>query len=295
VTVSVIIPTYNGAHKIPGLLEALLKQSVSNFELVIVLDGSSDNTLQVLESFKHRFSYIKVVEQENRGRSIVRNRGAKEASGTLLIFYDDDMVPFPNSVGYHIHFHETYAGLCTGNQREQSDEKKSDIHNYKASLSEKWLRPYPMGFTKLTINNLFFTAANCSLKRDDFNKLGGFDESLTDAEDFDLAYRALQMGLPVYFDKSNDAGHEEHYTLEKLIARQTQYAAAHVKLKEKHAFLQKPHKTQPFFKQTLLSLFRSNFCMFFLRSDLFKLLPKRIRYKLYDWVIFAHSMAVHTK
>jgi glycosyltransferase involved in cell wall biosynthesis len=112
--VSVIIPTYNGAHKLSNLLDALLGQSYSDFEVVVVVDGSTDNTLEVLNRYEQKFSHLKTLIQDNQGRSKVRNRGVEHSTGDLLIFYDDDMVPFPDSVKRHLQFHENHHGLCAG-------------------------------------------------------------------------------------------------------------------------------------------------------------------------------------
>jgi len=57
---------------------------------------------------------MKVVVQENRGRAAVRNRGALESSGVLLIFFDDDMQPHPDSVQKHVLFHEKYERIISG-------------------------------------------------------------------------------------------------------------------------------------------------------------------------------------
>src|SRR6478736_6683233 len=105
ISVSVIICTYNGAKKIPELMDALQKQTVLDFELVIVIDGSVDNTREVVELYNRSFQFMRVVNQPNQGRSKAKNRGALESSGGLLIFYDDDMTPIPKSVERHIMLH----------------------------------------------------------------------------------------------------------------------------------------------------------------------------------------------
>src|SRR6187397_1060160 len=95
---SVIIPTYNGAHKVVNVLRALEQQTHLPDEVVVVIDGSTDNTAELLRTNTFKLPSLRIIEQPNGGRAQVRNRGAKEASQDLLIFFDDDMRPVPQSV-----------------------------------------------------------------------------------------------------------------------------------------------------------------------------------------------------
>ncbi|HEY8934465.1 MAG TPA: glycosyltransferase family A protein, partial [Cyclobacteriaceae bacterium] len=234
-SISIIVATYNGAKKLPFLLDALMIQSIKHFEIIVVVDGSTDDTLKVLGGYANRFNTFRILSQENSGRSKARNRGVKDASGELLIFYDDDMEPAPDSVDRHIQFHNQHNNvLLTGNQVEQVEQQKTDIQNYKATLSHKWISGYSQSLVSLTVDTIFFTAANCSIPTKVFNVLEGFDERLTDAEDHDLAYRALQMGIAVYFDKENKAIHHDPITCASYIKRLREYQGAHSKLAALH-------------------------------------------------------------
>jgi glycosyltransferase involved in cell wall biosynthesis len=102
---SIIIPTHNGAGKIHNLLDALLNQSCRDVEIIVVNDGSTDDTGNVLKAFQKAFEHFKIVSQKNAGRSVARNNGARESTSELLIFYDDDMIPFPDSIQKHLDFH----------------------------------------------------------------------------------------------------------------------------------------------------------------------------------------------
>ncbi len=75
---SIIVPTYNGSKRIITLLKALNKQSVTDFELIVVIDGSSDNTAEIVEPYLSQFYSSKIIHQNNQGRSSARNRGAIE-------------------------------------------------------------------------------------------------------------------------------------------------------------------------------------------------------------------------
>ena len=84
--VSVIIPTYNGKQRIGNVLESLVKQTYHDFEILILIDGSTDGTGEYLQ--QNNFgSELAIYSQENKGRAAIRNKGAKKASGHLLLFF----------------------------------------------------------------------------------------------------------------------------------------------------------------------------------------------------------------
>ncbi len=92
---SVIIPTYNGASRIGHCLESLRDQSVGHvFEILVVDDGSTDATPEVVR----RFEGVRLLRQKNAGPASARNNGAREATGEIILFTDDDCVPTQNWV-----------------------------------------------------------------------------------------------------------------------------------------------------------------------------------------------------
>ena len=88
--ISVIIPAYHEADNIYKCIETMLGQDYSNYEVIIVDDGSTDKTVKIVKSFKN----VKLIEQKHRGPGIARNLGAKSSKGEILIFVDAEMV-FP--------------------------------------------------------------------------------------------------------------------------------------------------------------------------------------------------------
>ncbi len=89
---SVVIPTYNAQSRIAETLNALNKQTKKNFEVVLVDDGSTDDTYKAVKNFKAMFP-LRIIRQENRGPACARNKGANNARGEILIFMDSDCVP----------------------------------------------------------------------------------------------------------------------------------------------------------------------------------------------------------
>lgn len=84
--ISVVIPTYNEEKVISECVSSLLNQNFKDFEIVVVDDGSTDNTLKILDKFK-----VKILKQKHQGPAVARNLGAKEAKGKVLVFVDADM------------------------------------------------------------------------------------------------------------------------------------------------------------------------------------------------------------
>lgn len=90
VQISVIIPAYNAEKYIKKCLDSIVGQSVSNIEVIIIDDGSVDNTKSICNEYAAKYSFIKVLSKKNGGQSSARNLGIKNASGDYLMFVDSD-------------------------------------------------------------------------------------------------------------------------------------------------------------------------------------------------------------
>jgi glycosyltransferase involved in cell wall biosynthesis len=90
IKVSVIMPVYNAGEYLTRAIGDVLKQSLTELELICVNDGSTDNSLSIIKSFMKRDSRIKLISQQNGGTSVARNTGLEIASGEYIIFLDAD-------------------------------------------------------------------------------------------------------------------------------------------------------------------------------------------------------------
>ena len=95
VEVSIIMPIFNGENYLNSTLPCILDQTFSDFELICVNDGSSDNTLAILNEFSKNDSRIKIISQKNSGPGVARNNGMKNCNGNFIYFmdYDDYICP----------------------------------------------------------------------------------------------------------------------------------------------------------------------------------------------------------
>ena len=96
--VSVIMPVYNREKKVKNAIESVLKQTYQNFELIIINDGSTDNTEEVCLSYAKKNDKIHYVKQNNAGPAIARNKGIETATGKYIMFIDSDDLYLENTM-----------------------------------------------------------------------------------------------------------------------------------------------------------------------------------------------------
>lgn len=107
--VSVVIPTYNRCGYLQQAIESVLSQSCGDFEVVVVDDGSTDETAQVVARFSDE--RVRYLYQSNAGRSAARNRGMEAARGVYLAFLDDDDLYLPHKLASQVAFLESHPGV----------------------------------------------------------------------------------------------------------------------------------------------------------------------------------------
>ncbi|MFM7218024.1 MAG: glycosyltransferase family 2 protein [Bacteroidota bacterium] len=87
---SFVTATYNRANYLPELIRCMSRQTFSDFEIIVVDDGSTDNSLQILSSLAFKEPRLKIIQQENKERGAARNNGIRNAKGTYIVFADSD-------------------------------------------------------------------------------------------------------------------------------------------------------------------------------------------------------------
>lgn len=128
-TISVIIPAYNSAAFLGETLDSLLAQTLQAWEAVVVDDGSSDHTPEILVAYSAKDSRIRCIRQENAGVSAARNRGLEEASGDYVVFLDADDLYEPNALqAFAEKAKQTGADIVLGRLCNLEHGKKTGFH-----------------------------------------------------------------------------------------------------------------------------------------------------------------------
>lgn len=90
VLISIIVPVYNAEKHLPKMLDSVVRQSYENWEMILINDGSTDNSETILQKYRSRDNRFRYFSESNNGPSVARNKGIKEAKGTYLTFIDAD-------------------------------------------------------------------------------------------------------------------------------------------------------------------------------------------------------------
>jgi len=181
--VSAIIPNYNYARYVGEAVESALGQTYPNIEVIVVDDGSTDNSLEVLQQYRER---IKIIEQKNSGVCVARNRGVAESTGEYIAFLDADDVWLPEKIEKQV------AKLASGKDLGLVHVGVIDID---ASGNE--LATHLNGMAgDVSVELMMFEKAvilgggsGVMIPRTVFNKVEGFDETLSTSADWDLYFR----------------------------------------------------------------------------------------------------------
>jgi GT2 family glycosyltransferase len=197
---SVVIPTYDrldDLKRVVGALEAQHVPPETDLEIVVVDDGSGDGTWEWLQSRAGGAGFV-ASRQANAGPAKARNRGARAASGELILFLGDDTVPEPGWLLAHLEEHRIFGadgrlavlGYTTFPAAHETPFLRF-INEYGAQFGYRLIdAPRSVPFN-------FFYTSNISLPRDLLLELGGFREDFPAAawEDIEFAYRAVAEGL----------------------------------------------------------------------------------------------------
>ena len=200
INVSVIIPTYNYGQFIGECIESVLAQTYKDFEIIVVDDGSSDNTKELIESkYKDKVRYF---YQMNRGAPAARNKGLRESQGEYLVFLDADDWLAPESLLDKISIvkkksdiHWVYSDSNLVDIQGKFLGKSSEIFGFDHEKMN--LDPFK---SFLLRGNFISTSVSLISKKCVLN-INGFDESLQALQDYDLNLRLAKDYHPQFIKK----------------------------------------------------------------------------------------------
>ena len=199
--ISIIVPVYNAEKYLTKCIESILSQSYTDFECILINDGSNDSSGQICDLLAKKDPRIIVIHQENKGVSAARNKGINSAKGDYITFVDSDdycepqllEVLFNNIINYNVDF-----SICSIN-RETDGIKQPHLlafesNKYNVAQAYKMLFS-ELGFEGFPVAKLYKTSI---LKTNTIS----FDENIKYLEDFSFNYKYLEFCKNIYFEKA---------------------------------------------------------------------------------------------
>ncbi len=194
--VSIVVPAYNAERYLQETISSVIKQKYTNWELLIVNDGSKDNTLSIAQTFASKEPRINIIDKSNSGVSDTRNTGVKNAKGEILFFLDADDVWNENNISDKVKRLNDPACDAVYSACEMIDE-------HSVSFSQ-----YLQGSDNLKLEDMLLSKGNyttapsgIAVKKSVLHKIGGFDTNLSNNADQDFFIRILAAGFKISYIK----------------------------------------------------------------------------------------------
>lgn len=189
---SVVIPCYNAEKTIIDTLESVLQQDYLGFDVIVIDDGSTDNTALKVWEFKERLNdagiKLQLISQKNAGVSVARNRGVQESTSPYIAFLDADDRWVEDKLTHHLQHLEANPKIAISFARCRVVDKEGNATQQVSSL--------PMNRQELSSvfsENPTTTTSNLVVRRSVFNQLGGFNEAMSFAEDQEFIVRVISQ------------------------------------------------------------------------------------------------------
>jgi glycosyltransferase involved in cell wall biosynthesis len=222
--ISVIIPAYNAEKTIQETIESVLNQTFSDWELIVVNDGSQDRTVEVVSQIKD--SRIKVFSYANAGVSASRNRGFEKSVGEFIAFLDADDLWTPDKLESQLNaLHSHPEAAVAYSWTDYIDESSRFLHPGRHITLNG--NVYPQMLVRFFLEN----GSNFLVRREAFLKVGGFNESLFMSEDRECCIRLAKeyefVAVPrpqILYRKSAGTASDSAYKYERECLKVTEIA-----------------------------------------------------------------------
>ena len=207
---SIVVPTFNKIDYLKRTLHSLEQLSYprASFEVIVVDDGSKDDTHRFLETFAPSFEYRFFNHEVNRGLSAARNTGLENARGSIIVSIDDDMEVIPQFLDEHMKYHETGERVAVmGNVQLAPEIPRTGIVKYLSTRGVHKLQPgQKMPFKYLIFNN-------ASIQKSVLFEAGLFDEKIRvyGGEDLELTFRLNELGDVEFVYAPKAISYHMHY------------------------------------------------------------------------------------
>lgn len=223
--VSVIVCSYNGGQTLEDCLESLKHIDYPDYEVIVVDDGSTDNTQEILKNHP----WVKAITQPNKGLSVARNVGAAAATGEILAYTDSDCMADPDWLFYLVGtlLSGNYAGVGGPNISPPAE------NWHQACVAAAPGGPSHVLLTDVIAEHI--PGCNMAFHRWAFDRIGGFDPEYRKAgDDVDFCWRLQQEGQIIAFSPAAIVWHYRRFTLKAFRKQQEGYGEAESLLRFKH-------------------------------------------------------------
>jgi glycosyltransferase involved in cell wall biosynthesis len=235
--VSIVIPVYNAEKYIEKTLESVFNQSFTDYEIIVVDDGSTDNTPNILKKYGDKITYIR--QRNSGGPSSPRNKAIKNAQGEYIALFDSDDLMFKDKIQTDVNIlkNNPDISLVFSNFIVLEDEKpwsfswfeKENVKEIMASIPKKKIGPKVYRFErpiyKEILQNNFIGTSTVVLRKKDILEVGLFDKSLFGVEDRDMWLKFSKSGK--IFAMNADAS-SYYRLLNNSLSRQTKHLISRI-------------------------------------------------------------------
>lgn len=187
--ISVVIPAFNSERCISRAIESVMSQTFSDYEIIVVDDGSTDGTADIVKKFGDRVRYV---YQQNAGPASARNAGLKIASGQWIAFLDADDEWLPDKLQQQVELLDRNRDLrwCSTNRYQADERRKAPVGN-KAAITKalNGREHFPNYFSAAAAGKCPIVTSTIIVRKDVFDKLGDFDLQYLRGQDLDMWWR----------------------------------------------------------------------------------------------------------
>lgn len=235
-TISVVIPVRNAMATLPGCCQALRSLDPQPTEVVLVDNGSTDGSLDVLKRFasEHTRAHVRILTEMRRGASAARNAGIQSARGDVVAFTDADCVPDPSWLRYLAGaFDDQTVGAVAGRIVARPTGTIVEQFNALYTLQSP---ESPARHCRWTPWAGGFPTANLAVRRELLQRIGGFDESVRlYGEDYDVCARLYETGAAIDYVPDARVTHVHRATLGGMMRQAFGFGRSHPYLLRRHA------------------------------------------------------------
>jgi glycosyltransferase involved in cell wall biosynthesis len=214
--VSVVIPAYNAAKYLAATIDSVIAQTITDWELVIVNDGSQDNTVSLAEGYAEKDPRIRVISQENGGVAAARNTGLRQSKQDteFICYLDNDDTWEPDALAVFIEalqanaeavaVHALPRSIDSSGNLVQHDAMQDVCRNRYTVQGRRLVRltpGSPTTFGAFAVDNYIMTPGISMIRREALAHAGEWDESLSGWDDWDMWLRLCRFGNMIYLDR----------------------------------------------------------------------------------------------